>query len=96
MISWVPKKVIGDEQLVSTNVHHIFSCEAFNCNKSNITGFQKDGTPVDIPIEVFEKDGKKYAKTAIMSNSQLSGPMFFMPNKKGYQDNLWSQRDLVS
>ena len=31
-----------------------------------------------------------------MSNSQLSGPMFFMPNKKGYQDNLWSQRDLVS
>ena len=90
------KGLIGDEQLVSTNVHHIFSCEAFNCNKPNITGFQKDGTPVDIPIEVFEKDGKKYAKTAIMSNSQLSGPMFFMPNKKGYQDNLWSQRDLVS
>ena len=90
------KGLIGDEQLVPTNVSHIFSCEAFNCNKPSITGFQKDGTPVDIPIEVFEKDGKKYAKTAIMSNSQLSGPMFFMPNKKGYQDNLWSQRDLVS
>ncbi|WP_314816016.1 TonB-dependent hemoglobin/transferrin/lactoferrin family receptor, partial [Aggregatibacter segnis] len=90
------KGLIGDEQLVSTNVHHIFSCEAFNCNKPSITGFEKDGKPVDIPIEVFEKDGKKYAKTAIMSNSQLSGPMFFMPNKKGYQDNLWSQRDLVS
>lgn len=89
-------KVIDSEQTLPTNVHHIFSCEAFNCNKPSITGFQKDGTPVDIPIEVFEKDGKKYAKTAIMSNSQLSGPMFFMPNKKGYQDNLWSQRDLVS
>lgn len=89
-------KVIDSEQTLPTNVHHIFSCEAFNCNKPNITGFQKDGTPVDIPIEVFEKDGKKYAKTAIMSNNQLSGPMFFMPNKKGYQDNLWSQRDLVS
>ena len=90
------KGLIGDEQLVPTNVSHIFSCEAFNCNKPNITGFKKDGTPVDIPIEVFEKDGKKYAKTAIMSKDQLSGPVFLMPNKKGYQDNLWSQRDLVS
>lgn len=90
------KGLIGNEQLIPTNVPHIFSCDAFNCNKTTIGGFKRDGTPVDIPIEVFEKDGKKYAKTAVMSNDQLTGPVFFMPNKKGYQDNLWSQRDLVS
>lgn len=55
-------KVIDSEQTLPTNVHHIFSCEAFNCNKPSITGFQKDGTPVDIPIEVFEKDGKNMLK----------------------------------
>ena len=89
-------KVIDSEQTLPTNVHHIFSCEAFNCNKPNITGFQKDGTPVDIPIEVFEKDGKKYAKTEVKANDQLSGPFLFVPNKMGYQANLWSQRDLTS
>ncbi|MCK8925505.1 TonB-dependent hemoglobin/transferrin/lactoferrin family receptor [Haemophilus influenzae] len=89
-------KVIESEQTVPTNVSHIFSCEAFNCNKPSITGFQKDGTPVDIPIEVFEKDGKKYAKTEVKAKDQLSGPYLFMPNKKGYQTNLWSQRDLTS
>ncbi|WP_441316969.1 TonB-dependent hemoglobin/transferrin/lactoferrin family receptor [Haemophilus influenzae] len=91
------EEVIGDEQTLATNTSHILSCDAINCNnKKTIGGFQRDGTPVDIPFEVFERDGKKYAKTEVMSKDQLSGPVFFMPNKSGYQENLWTQRDLTT
>ncbi|MBN6069328.1 TonB-dependent hemoglobin/transferrin/lactoferrin family receptor [Aggregatibacter actinomycetemcomitans] len=90
------EEVIGDEQTLTTNTSHILSCDAINCNKKTIGGFQRDGTPVDIPFEVFERDGKKYAKTKVMSKDQLSGPVFFMPNKSGYQENLWTQRDLTT
>ncbi|HHF4922551.1 TPA: TonB-dependent hemoglobin/transferrin/lactoferrin family receptor, partial [Haemophilus influenzae] len=96
LLSEADKKVISDEQRLSTNVSYLFSCDALNCNERKIQGFNKDGTTVDIPFEVIEKDGKKYAKTAVKAKNQLSGPYLFMPNKKGYQANLWSQRDLTS
>ena len=96
LLSEADKNVISDEQRLPTNVSYLFSCDALNCNERKIKGFNKDGTTVDIPFEVIEKDGKKYAKTQAKSNDQLSGPYLFMPNKKGYQANLWSQRDLTS
>ncbi|HHF7208141.1 TPA: TonB-dependent hemoglobin/transferrin/lactoferrin family receptor [Haemophilus influenzae] len=96
LLSEADKNVISDEQRLPTNVSYLFSCDGLNCNKKTIQGFNKDGKAVDIPFEVIEKDGKKYAKTEVKANDQLSGPYLFMPNKKGYQANLWSQRDLTS
>ncbi|OHQ58770.1 TonB-dependent hemoglobin/transferrin/lactoferrin family receptor, partial [Haemophilus sp. HMSC071C11] len=96
LLSEADKNVISDQQRLPTNVSYLFSCDALNCNERKIKGFNKDGATVDIPFEVIEKDGKKYAKTKAESNDQLSGPYLFMPNKKGYQANLWSQRDLTS
>ncbi|MCK9087712.1 TonB-dependent hemoglobin/transferrin/lactoferrin family receptor [Haemophilus influenzae] len=96
LLSEEDKNVISDEQRLPTNVSYLLSCDGLNCNKKTIQGFEKDGTPVDIPFEVIEKNGKKYAKTEVKAKDQLSGPYLFMPNKKGYQTNLWSQRDLTS
>ncbi|TPH20937.1 TonB-dependent hemoglobin/transferrin/lactoferrin family receptor [Haemophilus haemolyticus] len=96
LLSEADKNVISDEQRLPTNVSYLFSCDGLNCDKKTIQGFNKDGTTVDIPFEVIEKNGKKYAKTEVKSNDQLSGPVLFMPSKTGYQANLWSQRDLTS
>ncbi|HHF5864695.1 TPA: TonB-dependent hemoglobin/transferrin/lactoferrin family receptor [Haemophilus influenzae] len=96
LLSEADKNVISDEQRLPTNVSYLFSCDGLNCDKKTILGFKKDGTTENIPFEVIEKDGKKYAKTKVKANDQLSGPYLFMPNKKGYQANLWSQRDLTS
>ena len=96
LLNETEKNVISDEQRLPTNVSYLFSCDALNCNERKIQGFNKDGTTVDIPFKVIEKNGKKYAKTEVKANDQLSGPYLFMPNKKGYQANLWSQRDLTS
>ncbi|HHE9515047.1 TPA: TonB-dependent hemoglobin/transferrin/lactoferrin family receptor, partial [Haemophilus influenzae 10810] len=96
LLSEADKNVISDEQRLPTNVSYLFSCDGLNCNERKIQGFNKDGTTVDIPFEVIEKNGKKYAKTKVEATDQLSGPYLFMPNKKGYQTNLWSQRDLTS
>ena len=79
-----------------TNISYLFSCDGLNCDKKTIQGFKKDGTTEDIPFEVIEKNGKKYAKTEEKASNQLSGPFLFMPSKTGYQANLWSQRDLTS
>ena len=96
LLSEADKNVISDEQRLPTNVSYLLSCDGLNCNKNTIQGFKKDGTTENIPFEVIEKNGKKYAKTKAVANDQLSGPYLFMPNKKGYQTNLWSQRDLTS
>lgn len=96
LLSEADKNVISDEQRLPTNISYLFSCDGLNCDKKTIQGFNKDGTTVDIPFEVIEKNGKKYAKTEVKSNDQLSGPVLFMPSKTGYQANLWSQRDLTS
>lgn len=96
LLSEAHKNVISDEQRLPTNVNYLFSCDGLNCDYGKIQGFNKDGTTEDIPFEVIYKNGKKYAKTAVKANNQLSGPYLFMPNKKGYQTNLWSQRDLTS
>ena len=96
LLSEADKNVISDEQRLPTNVSYLFSCDGLNCNERKIQGFNKDGTTVDIPFKVIEKNGKKYAKTEVKAKDQLSGPYLFMPNKKGYQTNLWSQRDLTS
>ncbi|HHF0182781.1 TPA: TonB-dependent hemoglobin/transferrin/lactoferrin family receptor, partial [Haemophilus influenzae] len=96
LLNETEKNVISDEQTLPTNVSYLFSCDGLNCNERKIQGFNKDGTTVDIPFEVIEKNGKKYAKTEVKAKDQLSGPYLFMPNKKGYQTNLWSQRDLTS
>ncbi|EOX4872621.1 TonB-dependent hemoglobin/transferrin/lactoferrin family receptor, partial [Haemophilus influenzae] len=96
LLNETEKNVISDEQTLPTNVNYLFSCDGLNCDYGKIQGFNKDGTTEDIPFEVIYKNGKKYAKTAVKANNQLSGPYLFMPNKKGYQTNLWSQRDLTS
>ncbi|EIJ74844.1 TonB-dependent hemoglobin/transferrin/lactoferrin family receptor [Haemophilus haemolyticus] len=96
LLSEADKNVISDEQRLPTNISYLFSCDGLNCDKKTIQGFNKNGTTVDIPFEVIEKNGKKYAKTEVTANNQLSGPYLFMPNRKGYQANLWSQRDLTS
>ncbi|PRL40288.1 Hemoglobin and hemoglobin-haptoglobin-binding protein A precursor, partial [Haemophilus influenzae] len=96
LLSEADKNVISDEQRLPTNVSYLFSCDGLNCDKKMIQGFNKNGTTVDIPFEVIEKNGKKYAETKAVAKDQLSGPYLFMPNKKGYQTNLWSQRDLTS
>ena len=96
LLSEADKNVISDEQRLPTNISYLFSCDGLNCDKKTIQGFNKNGTTVDIPFEVIEKNGKKYAKTEVTANDQLSGPYLFMPNRKGYQANLWSQRDLTS
>ncbi|HHV6780952.1 TPA: TonB-dependent hemoglobin/transferrin/lactoferrin family receptor, partial [Haemophilus influenzae] len=96
LLSEEDKNVISDEQRLPTNVSYLLSCDGLNCGYGKIQGFKKDGTTVDIPFEVIEKNGKKYAKTKVEATDQLSGPYLFMPNKKGYQTNLWSQRDLTS
>ncbi|WP_374956348.1 TonB-dependent hemoglobin/transferrin/lactoferrin family receptor [Haemophilus influenzae] len=96
LLSETDKNVISDEQRLPTNTSYLFSCDGLNCDKKMIQGFKKDGTPVDIPFEVIEKNGKKYAKTEAVANDQLSGPYIFMPSKTGYQTNLWTQRDLTS
>ena len=96
LLSEADKNVISDEQRLPTNISYLFSCDGLNCDKKTIQGFNKNGTNVDIPFEVIEKNGKKYAKTEVTANNQLSGPYLFMPNQKGYQANLWSQRDLTS
>ena len=96
LLSEADKNVISDEQRLPTNISYLFSCDGLNCDKKTIQGFNKNGTTVDIPFEVIEKNGKKYAKTEVTANDQRSGPYLFMPNRKGYQANLWSQRDLTS
>ena len=96
LLSEADKNVISDEQRLPTNISYLFSCDGLNCDKKTIQGFNKNGTTVDIPFDVIEKNGKKYAKTEVTANDQRSGPYLFMPNQKGYQANLWSQRDLTS
>ncbi|HHF5623906.1 TPA: TonB-dependent hemoglobin/transferrin/lactoferrin family receptor, partial [Haemophilus influenzae] len=96
LLSEADKNVISDEQRLPTNVSYLFSCDGLNCDKKMIQGFKKDGTTENIPFEVIYKNGKKYAKTEVKAKTQLSGPFLFMPNKKGYQTNLWTQRDLTS
>ena len=96
LLSEADKNVISDEQRLPTNISYLFSCDGLNCDKKTIQGFNKNGTTVDIPFDVIEKNGKKYAKTEVTANNQRSGPYLFMPNQKGYQANLWSQRDLTS
>ncbi|HHF4815292.1 TPA: TonB-dependent hemoglobin/transferrin/lactoferrin family receptor, partial [Haemophilus influenzae] len=96
LLSEKDKNVISDEQRLPTNVSYLLSCDGLNCDYGKIQGFKKDGTPENIPFKVIEKNGKKYAETEAVANDQLSGPYIFMPNKKGYQTNLWSQRDLTS
>ncbi|WP_118801137.1 TonB-dependent hemoglobin/transferrin/lactoferrin family receptor [Haemophilus haemolyticus] len=96
LLSEADQNVISDEQRLPTNISYLFSCDGLNCDKKTIQGFKKDGTTEDIPFEVIEKNGKKYAKTEEKASNQLSGPFLFMPSKTGYQANLWSQRDLTS
>ncbi|MEX4310127.1 TonB-dependent hemoglobin/transferrin/lactoferrin family receptor [Haemophilus influenzae] len=96
LLSEAHKNVISDEQRLPTNTSYLFSCDGLNCDKKMIQGFEKDGTTKNIPFDVIYKNGKKYAKTKAVAHNQLSGPYIFMPNKKGYQTNLWSQRDLTS
>ena len=96
LLSEADKNVISDEQRLPTNISYLFSCDGLNCDKKTIQGFNKNGTTVDIPFDVIEKNSKKYAKTEVTANDQRSGPYLFMPNQKGYQANLWSQRDLTS
>ncbi|HHF3832953.1 TPA: TonB-dependent hemoglobin/transferrin/lactoferrin family receptor, partial [Haemophilus influenzae] len=96
LLSEKDKNVISDEQRLPTNVSYLLSCDGLNCDYGKIQGFEKNGNTVDIPFKVIEKNGKKYAETEVEATDQLSGPYLFMPNKKGYQTNLWSQRDLTS
>ncbi|MEX4604224.1 TonB-dependent hemoglobin/transferrin/lactoferrin family receptor [Haemophilus influenzae] len=96
LLSEADKNVISDEQRLPTNSSYLFSCDGLNCDKNTIQGFEKKGTTVNIPFVVIERNGKKYAETKAVANDQLSGSYIFMPNKKGYQTNLWTQRDLTS
>lgn len=88
--------LISDEQIVRTNTSNVLSCDGINCDKGSIQGFQQNGTPIDIPFEVIERNGQKLAKTAAQSGDSLTAPIFLVPNKQGYQSNLWTQRDLTS
>ncbi|HHE3625993.1 TPA: TonB-dependent hemoglobin/transferrin/lactoferrin family receptor [Pasteurella multocida] len=90
------KGLISDEQRVPTNVPRIFSCDGINCEYKTITAFNDDGTTTEIPFTVFELNGKKFAKTEVSGSNQLNAPKIFVPNKKGYNQNLWSQRDLIT
>lgn len=90
------KDVITDEQLVATNTPVVLSCNALNCNKKSITAFNKDGSTTEIPFTVFERNGQKFAKTEAQNTDAQNSPKIILPNKRGYKDNLWSQRDLTS
>ncbi|MFB2539315.1 MULTISPECIES: TonB-dependent hemoglobin/transferrin/lactoferrin family receptor [unclassified Acinetobacter] len=89
--------IIGDDQMLRTNTPIVLSCAAINCNKNEIMGFDpKTGNPVAVKFEVFERNGQKFAKTEKQNASQLDAPVIFVPGKPGYNDNIWSQRDLVT
>lgn len=90
------KNVITDEQLIATNTPVMLSCDAINCDKKSISAFNKDGSTTEIPFSVVEREGKKFAQTEAQNTSALNSPKIVLPNKAGYQSNLWSQRDLTS
>ena len=90
------KEVIGDEQRLSTNAPITLSCDSINCDKKSITAFNKNGSTTEVPFKVIERNGKRYAQTEEQPGGAINSPVIIVPNKLGYQSNLWSQRDLTS
>lgn len=94
------KGLISDEQQVPTNQELLWSCEAINCDKGSISAFKNDGTLMDIPFTIIERDGKRFAKTKKQEidgriiTKQTDLPFFLVPNKLGFNQNLWTDRSL--
>ncbi|MDU8924933.1 TonB-dependent hemoglobin/transferrin/lactoferrin family receptor [Pasteurellaceae bacterium LIM206] len=91
------KHLLGDEQRASTDAPLVLSCEAINCDLGYIYGFSRKGEgKVKIPFNVFERDGKKYAQTEQQAGGALKSPILLLPNKLGYIENIWTERDLIT
>ncbi|URI01651.1 TonB-dependent hemoglobin/transferrin/lactoferrin family receptor [Pasteurella multocida] len=90
------KDLITDNQIIRTSNSAVLSCDGLNCDYRKITAFNDDGTTVDLPFEIIERDGKKFAYIKGNGGDQLKSPKLFVPNKKGHIDNLWTQRDLIT
>ncbi len=94
------KGLISDEQQVPTNQELLWSCDAINCDKGSISAFKNDGTLMDIPFTIIERDGKRFAKTKKQEidgrniTKQTDLPFFLVPNKLGFNQNLWTDRSL--
>lgn len=94
------KGLISDEQQVLTNQELLWSCDAINCDKGSISAFKNDGTSMDIPFTIIERDGKRFAKTKKQEidgrniTKQTDLPFFLVPNKLGFNQNLWTDRSL--
>ncbi|MDO4222425.1 MAG: TonB-dependent hemoglobin/transferrin/lactoferrin family receptor, partial [Acinetobacter sp.] len=74
----------------------MLSCDAVNCDLPTLQAF-KNGQIVNIPITVVERDGKKYAQIQdTTASSQTDTATLITPNNKGYIDNTYSQRDLIT
>ena len=82
------------------NSDNLLSCDGINCKKNNIQGLKADGSPIDLPIKIIQKEGKKFAliEKILDENGHIISPdkasSFFMPNSPGYNKNLWKKRDL--
>ncbi|HEH9770508.1 TPA: TonB-dependent hemoglobin/transferrin/lactoferrin family receptor [Pasteurella multocida] len=90
------KDLITDNQIIRTTNSAVLSCDGLNCDYRKITAFNDDGTTVDLPFEIIERDGKKFAYIKGEGGDQLKSPKLFVPNKKGHLENLWTQRDLIT
>lgn len=90
------KDLITDNQIIRTTNSAVLSCDGLNCDYRKITAFNDDGTTVDLPFEIIERNGKKFAYIKGEGGDQLKSPKLFVPNKKGHLENLWTQRDLIT
>ncbi|HHE3653991.1 TPA: TonB-dependent hemoglobin/transferrin/lactoferrin family receptor [Pasteurella multocida] len=76
---------------------NLFKCDdkkGIRCDLVNkkIEGINwRTGEKVEIPFEIVEINGEKFAKTKATQDQSV-----IVPNAAGYNQNLWSQRDLIT
>ncbi|HDR1604531.1 TPA: TonB-dependent hemoglobin/transferrin/lactoferrin family receptor [Pasteurella multocida] len=76
-------------QLFKCNNESGISCDVVNKKIEGINW--RTGEKVEIPFEIVEINGEKFAKTKANQDQSV-----IVPNAAGYNQNLWSQRDLIT
>lgn len=80
------------------NANHTFKCNqegGINCDVPSMKGAHlQTGEIVDIPLEVFEQNGEKFARTQELKDGRHVA--IFRPSSAGYNSNLWTDRSLTT